>query len=563
MNVNVEGATDGKNEGTPPSTMVSSIAGDHLTRLEVSCRVDPISEMYASDIIEDSPTVTQASLDRLSEPLEPVQPGKHFLGVFLLTFQPVLLSAVALPATVYVIRGLGPTEYGQLATATALISTITFVANLGLRGHFVRSVAQNPDAAGELTAIQLGTRIALALLGGGIALLVCWLLGYSSIILQCTLVGALGLVHSCVLTTCIDLLQALQRLVASAVTNALSGLILTAASVVAVLYQGGPLAVAISYLVGPLIATIAALSFIHCQHVRVRINWSLGKSWTTLKESRFLAGLQLVNSVAGNGESLFVPRLLGDTIFGIFSGCVLLSSRLASVPDGLATAFYPLIARCCRRQPELVARQITQSLTLMAVVCLPLPILTFFIARPIAHIVFPGDVAVCTGVIYITSWALPLMGLEYLFGYALTAGRKDKSLAGLSLICGGGSLAVTIFLVYWLGIYGAAWSFTLRPVIRAGALTPLFIRTYSPQFTQIPLVRIAVSVICMALILGIISTANSPFHITVAAPASVSSYCFEIFAYSLLGIIVYPSVLFTLRVLNLGDFLRLFRRGSR
>src|SRR5688500_13167142 len=82
----------------------------------------------------------------------------RFFGAVCTSLQPILLSAIALPATAYVIRRLGPTQYGQWAVATTLVTVVTFLTNLGLRGAFVRSVAREPEAAARLFAEQLGLR---------------------------------------------------------------------------------------------------------------------------------------------------------------------------------------------------------------------------------------------------------------------------------------------------------------------------------------------------------------------------------------------------------------------
>src|SRR5689334_1518208 len=58
--------------------------------------------------------------------------SKAVLGGACMSLQPLLLSAVALPATAYVIRTLGPTQYGQWAMAVTLVYVTMFLSNLGL-----------------------------------------------------------------------------------------------------------------------------------------------------------------------------------------------------------------------------------------------------------------------------------------------------------------------------------------------------------------------------------------------------------------------------------------------
>src|SRR5262245_41220674 len=83
------------------------------------------------------------------------------LGGAFLAAQSLSLNGVGLFATAYMIRRLGPVQYGQWATAAALVSTHLLITSAGLRTIFVRDVARWPERARELLAVQLALRVAL------------------------------------------------------------------------------------------------------------------------------------------------------------------------------------------------------------------------------------------------------------------------------------------------------------------------------------------------------------------------------------------------------------------
>ena len=58
---------------------------------------------------------------------------KSITDAMWLTFQPLFLSAVGLPATAYIIRSMGALGYGQWAIGTTLVGTVSVLASLGLR----------------------------------------------------------------------------------------------------------------------------------------------------------------------------------------------------------------------------------------------------------------------------------------------------------------------------------------------------------------------------------------------------------------------------------------------
>src|SRR4051794_33830949 len=89
------------------------------------------------------------------------------------SIQPILLNILSVPATAFIIRKLGPTDYGYWTTATSLVATTGVLTSLGLRGTFVRSVSQDPACAPSAVAEQIGTRTLLTLMAIAVTLIAC------------------------------------------------------------------------------------------------------------------------------------------------------------------------------------------------------------------------------------------------------------------------------------------------------------------------------------------------------------------------------------------------------
>lgn len=424
-------------------------------------------------------TATAAGSDRAPVPQTPKLRSAAF-GAACISLQPILLSALMLPATAYVIRGLGPTAYGQWATATALVAATSFLTNLGLRGTFVRAVAREPETASQAFAEQLGIRTVLGVLAAIVALGACALLGYSRTVLLCTTFSVLALVLTTIASTANDLLQALHRLPTIAMVNLVGGALLTAASVIAIYLGAGPVGVAATYLSGPVLSVVMLLLIVQRRHVQVKLHWNTRRSLKRLWEARFFAAQQLVATVSNNAEALIIPRLLGPTAFGFFSAGTLLPTRLTAIPDGIGTAAYPAIAGAHRKAPEATPRIVLRFLLLIAAVCIPAALTAGLLASQIAQLLFPGRGEVCAQVLRITIWLLPLMGLHCVMSYALNAMNKDAVQARASLLGGMAALLTTGVLVWQCGLIGACWSMVLRQAFHVLVLTLLLVRTVRP-----------------------------------------------------------------------------------
>ena len=389
-----------------------------------------------------------------------------------LAVQSLLLNAISVPVMAYIVRRLGDVGFGHWSTATTLVASTSVLANLGLRGAFVRSVARDPATAPAALAEQITLRLLLSILAGGIA--VACVLPYPPVVRACVAVAAAGLLFTTINNTLADLLQGLHRISVYAGSNLLAGLALTAVSLAAVFWGAGPVGLSVAYLAGP-ICGAALLAW----YVRRRLWTPLPpgdtcgeqgggdgdiKPRTTLGTrnhphpnplpegegtrgappapqalstrhrfgrllwvSRFFAAQQLVNTLSNNAESLLLPLLVDAGAFGCFSAGLLLASRLIVIPDGLGSAFYPMVATLHATDPRAAARELKRYLLVSLAACLPIAIGLSAVATPIATLLFPHSAAVCTLVIRLTVWSLPLNGIENVMGYSLNAAGQDAA----------------------------------------------------------------------------------------------------------------------------------------
>jgi O-antigen/teichoic acid export membrane protein len=136
---------------------------------------------------------------------------KSLFGAASRSAQTIALNILTVPAMAYIIRKLGPAEYGQWTTAASLVATFGVLTNLGLRGTFVRAVAKDAAEAPRAMAQQLGTRLVLAVLASAVALAAGFALHYPPLILQCIAITAIATIISTAATTASELFEAFQR----------------------------------------------------------------------------------------------------------------------------------------------------------------------------------------------------------------------------------------------------------------------------------------------------------------------------------------------------------------
>jgi O-antigen/teichoic acid export membrane protein len=433
----------------------------------------------------------------------PASPGVHpdeplqrtLFSAACISFQPLLLNALTVPVMAYILHRLGPEAYGQWMAATAVLTACAVLGGLGLRGSFVRGVAANPASASTALSEQLSLRLCLAIPAGTFGVAVCALLGYPTPVLWCAGVGAVGLVLTVISSTLADVLQALHRIKTIAAVNMASGFALTAASLAAAILGAGPIAMAAAYLTGPIVAALTLLVIVRKRLGPVGLAGSLPRFRALLTRSRFLAAQQILNVGSAQAEALMLPRLIGLGQFGVFTAGALPANRLMILPDGLCTTVFPAMARACATSAASGAAVVGKYLFVASAAGTLVAIAGMFAVGPIGRLLFPNDVAVFSTVMRITIWALPLVSLDAVLGYALNAAGKDAAQAKATVPAAVTGLLGAVVLISTLGLTGACWSMLLRPAVRVAFLAPIAVRTFRagqrshPTITVLPSIR--------------------------------------------------------------------------
>jgi O-antigen/teichoic acid export membrane protein len=405
---------------------------------------------------------------------------KQLVAAACLIVQPLILNVVGLPATGYIIRTLGEEQYGQWGVSVTLTVTAAFLINLGLRMLFVRAVAQNPNSAPEALAEQLGLRILLAIAAGCLAVGAAVVLRYPPVIVVCTVIASVGLVCTAMNCVVADLLQGLERLPLLAAVNMTSGLVLTAVSVVVMWADGGPVGLALAYLCGPVLTVVLSLLLVQRKLFPVRLHWNFQRFRTILHESRLLAAQLGIATICANVEALVLPKLAGVAQYGFFNAGIIPASRLNIVPDGLATAFFPVVARTYKENPRAAVRQIVKYLVLSQLLTIPIALMVMALAGPISLLLFPKQPEICRLVMMITIWGLPLNGLNLIMGVSLNGAGREAAEARLSIYATAVSLVVSAVLVARWGLVGACISWVARSAIFLLFRIPFFVGAFIP-----------------------------------------------------------------------------------
>lgn len=513
--------------------------------------------MYATKPDSDSEAAPEASAvskvhpGASSEPpAKEAAPASHrsLASAIFLVGQPLFLNALSIPATAYIIRMLGDYAYGEWAVASSLVYALTCLASMGLRSLFIRSISQHPENARTALGEQLGLRGLLSLFAGALAVLIAVALRYSPVVVGCVAIASFSLVLSVLASTMGDVLQGFQRFKAFAVVNLIAGVLLTAGSVLAVVMDYGSLGLAASYAIGPFISCGMFYGLIRRDLFKPVLRVDFPRFKALLTDARMVAGQQVLTSIQSKAEQLFVPKLVGIAEMGHFSAGLMIASRLEMVPDGTATAFFPLIAKNSREDPAEASRQVSYLMTVSLVICIPLALLAMYIAPPLASFFFKKNPAVSLQVMWITVWSLPLQAILLPMYFSMQACGRHTEAARVGMWATVCNTGMSLGLIWRFGLVGACVSWLARQGITILFQMPGFMRAFPAVLPGIPLPKILAAGGLMAGVLWYSRYVPALEWVRLGAGSGIA-------------LLVYFGALMLLKVVGTSEIRQLMRRG--
>jgi O-antigen/teichoic acid export membrane protein len=409
--------------------------------------------------------------------------------------QPLVLNMIGLPVAGYIVHQLGDQKYGEWQTASTLTLSLGVLSFLGLRPYFVRAVAQDPAAAPDRLSEQLVMRSVLATLAGILSVAACLVLGYSRIVITCAAIASVGTILTAITFTFADVLEGLERFLAYTNVTFISGLLLILSNVLVCRAGYGPVALSLSYLVGPIAGAIAMGLSVR-RHLPIRLSWRPARYRQLLRECRMQSRATMLGSFEERAESLVLPKVAGYAINGVFAAGNIPASRLISIPYGLASYYFPKIARR-QRESRNLDDTITHMLTLLLLLTLPATLGISYLAGWVSGILFPDGPELCASVMRWTTWSLPLAAVGAGFTCALQATGRIEVTARVELLTIVIGFAVTLVFVTQLGVVGAIASWLVRAALAVVLLLVPFLRWFRRGLLGVPWIRLALACAAM------------------------------------------------------------------
>jgi len=403
---------------------------------------------------------------------------------------PILLNFVALFSTGYITRRVGPEHFGRFSIALSYTTLALLITDLGLRALSVRDLSRGGAGARhrlhDLVSLRLLLAVAAVLIAWGIAAILRIAAGdveLSSVLL----VSSLGIIPTSLTGTMTDGLIARDQARATTKATFWSGVLLTIASVIAVAIWPNEVALAASYLIGPMINYTMLARRSRAIYGPIRLRWR-PRQWRVLvhRAAPFYR-INIVGVALGRIETPLIGALFGAAMAGYYAAAVSLADRLGAVIDSVTTAALPTLMRLggnASRVTDVLARILHPLLGALLAGC----IMATMGATAAVTVVFGAQYAPGGPALAIALFLLPVSAVNALVFEGFVAIRRVDFVAGTilrgQLVTG----ALLPLLVLSLGLPGAPLAKLIGQLFvalaRVGASRVAFEGLWGPRYLR-------------------------------------------------------------------------------
>jgi len=379
---------------------------------------------------------------------------------------------VAFFSTIYVIRYLGPENYGTLSYAVSFVSLFGFIASLGIDNIVYRELVKRPEDETKI----LGSALGLKLLGGFIASLIAigtaLAVGVTQIelilisIVSITLFGAAGQIityayharvqskYPAIITFCISLILAVSKLLV-------------------IFFDKGLIYFALVLLLeSVLYAVFFAVSYQY--HFKKLQHWTFDNSTARIL---FATSWPLMLStvsimIYARIDQVMLRHYIDTTAVGIYDAAVRLADVWYIIPNVIIGALFPAIINARKTSQDLFRKRIQLCATFLITLNLLIILPTNLLAPHIIETLFGSAFNDSSNVLTIYIWSLIGFSLGQLMNAYLIAEDYVYIYLYASVITVLINISLNVLLIPTYGVTGAAFatliSYSLIPILPFG-----------------------------------------------------------------------------------------------
>lgn len=462
----------------------------------------------------------------------------------------VLNKILGVLLVIYAARQLGTDGFGTYSLVLSLLGIFYIITDFGLGTLTTRDLARDtgeePKYLGNLLLMRLGLSAVAALGMVGTTLV----LHYPAEVVVLASVAALSLFFTSNVDTCTAIFNAHERMEIPALVSVMATMLRVGISLGALAAGGGILVLMWVYTIASA-AQFVLLSWVLQQYAKIQWKLDLG-FWKRLLEQAYpLALANLFWVLYFRIDTVMLASFAGEKAVGLYNAAYRLLEFTLIVPAYYGGAIFPVISASQSVNPQRFLLIYRRSIKYMLVASLPMALGVAALAPKMIEVLYGQAYAASVPVLFILMWCLVIISVNSINIPYLIAMNRQKTVTWITLTSMLVKVGINLWAIPRYGLLGAAWVTIFSEIAN---IILFWTVLYKPLDLKLKMVRHAFKpVLAGALMYGILKLVPG----------------WDLGFLVLLGVLVYPGILFLVRAFDevdteiFGRLLRPTSSGSR
>lgn len=358
----------------------------------------------------------------------------------------------------WVIRYLGPEEYGILSYVLAFVGIFAFIASLGITSILQRELVNHPEKRDSI----LGTAFILRLGGGALAFLISvfiiFLLESSTLIKLLVLIQAFSLIfYSSEVITLFFASRVESK--KSVQASILSGTISSLLKVILILSGAGIIWMMVVFVLDGFWLSVFLFLAYKRSGLKIR-DWRFNKplAKSILSSSWLLALTSASVLIYMRIDQVMIKRMIDAETVGLYASSVKIFEFTYIIPSLITFSLFPAILNALKVSYTAYRRRLRHMVALLSILSILVAGTITILSKPIILILFGPDYLESLNVLRIGVWSLLAVSLSYLVDKSLVAENRIKFYFIITLLGAIVNVVLNYLLIPIYGINGAAVS---------------------------------------------------------------------------------------------------------
>jgi O-antigen/teichoic acid export membrane protein len=409
--------------------------------------------------------------------------GKYFRNTAWLLAERIIRLGIAFFVGVYVIRYLGPEDYGKISYVLSFVGLFAAISSLGLDSIVVRNLVNNPENRDEL----LGTSFILKLFG----ILFSWVIIAATVSFMNNdheINIYIIIIISAFVFQCFNVIDYNYQATVQSVFVVQAyfvQIILSSIIKVTLVVNEAPLIFFVLVVIvdATVIALVLILNYLRKTGSLLDWRWSSSCAKKLLKDSWPLILSGAAITIYMQIDQVMIKEILGYEAVGNYSVAVRLSELWYFIPMAITSSLFPAILEAKNKSNSLYLDRMQNLYDILVILAVAIAIPVTFFSDEIIFYIFGGEYGGSSSVLVIHIWAGIFVFLNNASWKWYIAENLQK-IANYRLYVG---LIINVLLNYFLipiyGITGAAVATVLSRAL-SSYIGNIFLRKTRPLFFQ-------------------------------------------------------------------------------